>query len=152
MQPRTLAILITLLPFLITNLVYLVSAYEGYIPWCIPNIDGCVSISKAARNGSALFIFRATMIVYGVLLIWFWFYVRQWLRTLYNRSTTLENVILWLGIAGSLSLIIYVDFYRYLRRDQSFYAPIWYFDLFYVYSIGTNTALKTALPHFSLFV
>lgn len=110
MQPRTFAILITLLPFIITNLVYLVSAYEGYIPWCIPNIDGCVSISKAARNGSSLFIFRATMIAYGVLLIWFWIYVRQWLRMLNKRSTVMESVILWLGITGSLTLILYVDF------------------------------------------
>ena len=66
MQPRTLALIITILPFIITNIVFIVSAYEGYIPWCIPNIDGCARISKAARNGSSLFIFRATMIAYGV--------------------------------------------------------------------------------------
>jgi len=110
MQPRTLAILITILPFIITNLVYLLSAYEGYIPWHIPYIDGSASISKAARNGNSLFIFRATMIAYGVLLIWFWIYVRQWLRKLYGRNTVIDSTILWLGIAGALSLIIYVDF------------------------------------------
>lgn len=110
MQPRTLAILITILPFIITNIVYLVSAYEGYISWHIPYIDGSASISKAARNGSSLFIFRATMIAYGVLLIWFWIYVRQWLRSLYQRRTVIDSMILWLGIAGALSLIIYVDF------------------------------------------
>jgi len=110
MQPRTLALIITLLPFIITNTVYVVSAYEGYISWCIPNIDGCVSISKAARNGSSLFIFRAVMIAYGILLIWFWIYVRQWLRDLYGKSTAVDSIILWLGITGALSLIVYVDF------------------------------------------
>ena len=123
MQPRTLALIITVVPFLITNIVFIVSAYEGYIPWCIPYIDGCASISKAARNGSSLFIFRATMIAYGVLLIWFWIYVRQWLDQLYGYRIAVANVILWLGIVGALSLIIYVDFLgttgefnRFMRR------------------------------------
>lgn len=123
MQPKTLALIITLLPFIITNIVYFVSAYEGYTPWCIPNIDGCASISKSARNGSSLFIFRATMIAYGVLLIWFWVYVKQWLHHLYGRSTAIANIILWLGIVGALSLIVYVDFLgttgefnRFMRR------------------------------------
>ena len=123
MQPRTLAMTITVLPFLITNIVYIVSAYEGYIPWCFPYIDGCASISKAARNGSSLFIFRATMIGYGVLLIWFWIYVRQWLDQLYGKRTAVANVILWLGVAGALSLMLYVDFLgtsgefnRFMRR------------------------------------
>ena len=110
MQPRTLAWIITIMPFMITNIVFIVSAYEGYIPWCIPNIDGCASISKAARNGSSLFIFRATMIAYGVFLIWFWVYVRQWLDQLYGYRTAVANVILWLGVVGALSLILYVDF------------------------------------------
>ena len=123
MQPRTLALIITLLPFVITNIVFIVSAYEGHIPWCIPNLDGCASISKAARYGSSLFIFRATMIAYGVLLIWFWIYVRQWLDMLYGKRTVVANTILWLGIIGALSLIIYVDFLgttgefnRFMRR------------------------------------
>ena len=123
MQPRTLAITITLLPFIISNVVLLISVYEGFIPWCIPYIDGCVSISKAARNGSSLFVFRATMIAYGVLLILFWIYVRQWLHQLYGQRTTIARVILWLGIVGALSLIVYVDFLgttgefnRFMRR------------------------------------
>lgn len=123
MQPRSLALIITILPLIITNIVYLLSAYEGYIPWCIPYIEGCASISKAARNGNSLFIFRATMIAYGVLLIWFWIYVRHWLDHLYGYRTAIANNILWLGIIGALSLIVYVDFLgtsgefnRFMRR------------------------------------
>ena len=123
MQPRTLAIIITILPFLITNVVYLLSAYEGYIPWCIPNLDGCASISKAARSGNSLFIFRATMIVYAILLIWFWIYVRQWLHQLYGHTTNIARFIIWLGVIGALFLIVYIDFLgttgevnRFMRR------------------------------------
>ena len=110
MQPRTLSLIIVLLPLIASNAVYLLSAYKGFIPWCIPYIDGCTTISKAARSGDSIFIFRATMIAYGVLLIWFWIYTKQWLRLLYGHTTTMASVILWLGIAGAIFLILYVDF------------------------------------------
>jgi len=110
MQPRTLAIVITILPFIITNLVYLISAYEGHVPWCIPYIDGCTTISKAARSGNSIFVYRATMIAYGMLLIWFWIYVRHWLDQLYGHKTKIARVILWLGIVGAIFFIVYIDF------------------------------------------
>ncbi len=110
MQPRTLALIITILPLLITNVVYLLSAYEGFIPWCIPYIDGCTTISEAARSGNSIFIFRATMIAYGVLLIWFWIYVRQWLDQLYGHTTNIARIILWLGVVGAIFFIVYIDF------------------------------------------
>ena len=123
MQPRTLAFLITLLPLLISNTVFILSAYEGFIPWCIPYLDGCTTISQAARSGDSIFIFRATMIAYAVLLIWFWIYVYQWLNQLYGRVTKLSRVILWLGVIGAVFLIVYIDFLgttgevnRFMRR------------------------------------
>ncbi len=123
MQPRTLAIIIILLPLIASNAVYLLSAYQGSIPWCNPYIDGCTSISRAARSGDSIFIFRATMITYSVLLIWFWIYAQQWLNSLYGHSTKINRVILWLGIIGAIFLIIYVDFLgttgevnRFMRR------------------------------------
>jgi len=110
MQPRTLALIIAILPILISNIVYLLSFYEGFLPWCIPYIDGCTSISKAARNGNSLFIFRATMIAYSILLIWFWLYVGQWLKQLYGHTTKIATMIIWLGVVGALFLIVYIDF------------------------------------------
>ena len=123
MQPRTLALIITILPILISNIVYLLSAYDGYISWCIPYIDGCTTISKAARSGNSIFIFRPTMIAYGILLIWFWIYVRHWLDQLYGHTTNIARAILWLGIVGALFFIVYIDFLgttgevnRFMRR------------------------------------
>ena len=110
MQPRTLALIIAILPLLISNVVYLLSAYEGFIPWCIPYIDGCTTISKAARSGNSIFIFRVTMIAYGVLLIGFWIYVRQWLDQIYGHTTNIARSILWLGIVGAIFFIVYIDF------------------------------------------
>lgn len=118
-----LAIIITILPLLVTNGVYLLSAYEGLIPWCIPYIDGCTTISRAARSGDSIYIFRAMMIAYSVLLIWFWIYAQQWLDLLYGHSTKASRIILWLGVVGALFLILYIDFLgttgemnRFMRR------------------------------------
>ena len=123
MQPRMLAIIITILPLLVTNGVYLLSAYEGLILWCIPYIDGCTTISRAARSGDSIYIFRASMIAYSMLLIWFWIYAQQWLDLLYGHRTKTSRIILWLGITGALFLILYIHFLgttggmnRFMRR------------------------------------
>ncbi len=123
MQPRTLVILLILLPLLAANGAYLLSAYEGLIPWCIPYVDGCTSISRAARSGNSIFLFRASMIVYSVLLILFWIYSRHWLNLLVGHTTKIAHIIFWLGLAGMISLIIYIDFLgttgevnRFMRR------------------------------------
>ena len=123
MQPRTLAIIITILPLLISNAVYLLSAYEEHIPWCIPYIDGCTTISRAARSGNSIYLFRPTMIAYAVLLIWFWIMTKQWLSQLYGHTTKVAHIITWLGIIGAIFLIIYIDFLgttgeinRFMRR------------------------------------
>lgn len=123
MRPRTLAILLTLIPLFTFNGAYLLSAYEGFVPWCIPYIDGCTTISRAARSGNAIFLFRAAMIAYGVLLIWFWIYSKHWLDLLHGHTTKVASVILGLGIVSAISLIIYVDYLgttgevnRFMRR------------------------------------
>lgn len=123
MQPRTLALIISVLPFLTSNAVYLLSAYEGFIPWCIPYIDGCTTISQAARSGNSIFVYRAAMIAYGILLIWFWIYAQHWLKLFHAPTEKAIRIIMWLGITGAIFLIIYIDFLgttgevnRFMRR------------------------------------
>ena len=123
MQPRTLVILVVLLPLLASNGAYLLSAYEGSVPWCMPYIDGCTTISQAGRSGNTIFFYRAVVFTYSVLLIWFWLYSKSWLELLHGHTTKIARIILWLGLAGSISLLIYIDFLgttgeinRFMRR------------------------------------
>ena len=132
MQPRTIALLVTLLPLVSANVAYLMSASAAYVPWCIPYIDGCTTISRAARYGDALFVFRGLMMFYAVLLICYWWIVKLWLNKLDGQPTKIAMTICWLGIIGALFLIIYIDFlgstgsiYRFMRR----YGVILYFSL-----------------------
>ena len=123
MQPRSLLILLVLLPLLTLNGSYLLSAFEGSVPWCIPYLDGCTTISRAARGDSAIFLFRVTMIAYALLLICFWIYARHWLKRLEGSGARTGTAIAWLGVIGALAMMVYVDFLgtsgeinRFMRR------------------------------------
>ena len=110
MQPRTLAILVVILPLLASNGAYLLSAYEGYISWCMPYLDGCTTISQAGRSGNTIFFYRAVVFPYSVLLMLFWLYSKKWLDLLHGYTTKIAQIIFWLGLAGSIALLIYIDF------------------------------------------
>ena len=111
------------MPLLATNGALLVTILEGGLPWCLPYIDGCTTISSAARSGNSIYLFRVPMTAFGVLLIVFWIYVFHWLRALQGRSSAMSHSILWLGIIGALFLLVYIDFLgttgeinRFMRR------------------------------------
>lgn len=123
MQPKTFAIVVTLLPIAVINLVYVLSANSGLVPTCIPYFDGCTSISRAARQGNSLFIFRASMIVQAVLLMFYWRIACEWLEQLSGKKLISAKIMCWLGGIASFFLILYADFlgtdgqmYRYMRR------------------------------------
>ena len=110
MQPRTLAILITVFPLLASNGAFLLSASEGLISWCMPYIDGCTTISNAGRSGDTIFYYRALVFPYSVLLVLFWLYSKKWLDILNGHSTKAALSMMWLGVIGSIGLLIYIDF------------------------------------------
>lgn len=130
MQPRVIALLVTLLPIVSACLAYAISAAQERVPLCIPPIHGCTSISRAARSSDALFLFRAAIIANGVLLIWYWRLTQLWLIALFKPSLNRYTMILVLGVSGALFLMLYADFlgsrgdfYRFMRR----YGIIFYF-------------------------
>ncbi|MCW9005969.1 MAG: hypothetical protein OQK70_11965 [Gammaproteobacteria bacterium] len=132
MQPRIIAAFITLIPLISANTAYLISASANHVPWCIPYIEGCTSISRAARHGDALFLFRGLMMFYAVLLIYYWWLVKLWINKLDKQPVKISRIIFWLGTCGAIFLIVYIDFlgstgsiYRFMRR----YGVIFYFSL-----------------------
>ncbi len=135
MQPRLLALFVTFLPLFAVNAAYLISANAELVPRCLPYIEGCTSISRAARQGEAVFLFRASMIVHAVLLMWYWRFAQCWLNNLradqgINRGKKSAQLMCLLGVTGAFFLILYADylgtsgeFYRFMRR----YGVIFYF-------------------------
>ena len=124
MQPRTLAILVIILPLLASNGAYLLSAYEGFVSWCMPYIDGCTTISQAGRSGNTIFYYRAVVFPYSVLLILFWLYSKSWLELLHGHTTKIARIIFWMGLVGAIALLIYIDFLGTTGEINSFMRRI----------------------------
>lgn len=110
MQPGSLSIFIVLLPLLASNGAFLLSANAGFIPWCLPYIDGCSTISQAGRSGDTIFFYRALVFPYSVLLMLFWLYSANWLDSVHGYRTKAAQFTLWLGLAGSIGLLVYIDY------------------------------------------
>ncbi len=131
MQPRSVALIVTILPLLAVHVSYVMSITAELVPACIPYLEGCTSISRAARRGDAIFVFRATMIACAVLLVWYWRLVQLWLAQIETVTGKTHRLMFWLGCIGALFLILYANFlgtegdmYRFMRR----YGIIFFFS------------------------
>lgn len=133
-RPAVIALLAGLLPILAVHLAYLINILAGsglearFI--CFPYTDGCVSISRAARSGPGLHLFRAVMLPCSMLLFFSWVFVREWLVGMRACSRRRAGSIYALGAVGAVFLVFYVtwlgtdgEWYRWLRR----YGVTFYF-------------------------
>jgi hypothetical protein len=122
-----IAFLAGLIPILAVYAAFVMNVYMGneledrFI--CRPFLDGCVSISRAARSGPGLFWFRLLMLPGVVLLVLTWLGVRSWLQAVSPAHGRLTRAIVILGVLGSSFLALYVvalgsdgDWYRWMRR------------------------------------
>lgn len=111
MLPRRDTLGLLMLPILAAHAAYLISAMQQHVPWCWPYLDGCTSISRAARFGMANLLFKTLMLPYAGLLARFWWQLDE------------QREIRALGVAGAGFLGLYVLFlgwdgslYQWLRR------------------------------------
>lgn len=68
------SLVLGILPIVAINASYLIAAWEGAVPWCVPYWESCTSISATSREGFAFFFFRATMIPVVLLTMWYWIF------------------------------------------------------------------------------
>lgn len=127
-----LALLAGALPLLATLIAFELSLRFGLIPPCNPFIDGCVSISRAARHDLPNILFRALLLPAAVLQGISWLLCPAWLRGLGAASDRLQRALPAVGIAAAIFLVLYGTFlgtegegYRWMRR----YGVVFYFAL-----------------------
>ncbi|MGD8347556.1 MAG: hypothetical protein PVI83_09940 [Lysobacterales bacterium] len=133
-RPATILYAVALLPVVAVVTAYQLNIHAGdaldprFV--CNPYWDGCVSISRAARSGPGLHLFRALMMPCAALLFFGWFLVREWLAAQDAASPRSARAVFALGAVGAVFLVVYVawlgtdgDLYRWLRR----YGVILYF-------------------------
>lgn len=121
-----------LLPLVATLVAYGLSIRLGLAPACNPFVEGCVSISRAARHDLPNILFRALLLPAAVLQAACWWLSPAWLRTLGAATTRAQRALPWLGLVAGVSLVLYGSFlgtdgegYRWLRR----YGTTMYFGL-----------------------
>jgi hypothetical protein len=125
-----LPLLAGLLPLVATLVAYTLSVRLGVVEACNPFIDGCVSISRAARHGLPNHLFRALLMPAAALQALCWLLCGAWLRTLGAAPTRKLRALPWLGLVAVLFLVLYATFlgtegeaYRWMRR----YGVVLYF-------------------------
>jgi len=124
-----LALLAALLPAAASLLALWLAVREGLVPACNPFIDGCVSISRAARHGLPNHVFRALILPAATLQGLVWLLVARWLRGGLGATPGLR-ALAPLGLAAAVALVLYGTFlgtegqvYRWLRQ----YGTVVYF-------------------------
>ncbi len=119
--PLPLAIALTLT--VAVHLAWVLSLHAGHVPPCIPYLEGCTSISRAARHGLGNHLFRLLVLPCALLVGLHWWLAARWLRVRAARGAGEERVILLLGVMAAIALGLYANFlgsegtaYRFLRR------------------------------------
>jgi hypothetical protein len=128
-----LALLAALLPAAAALLALWLAVRAGAVPACNPFLDGCVSISRAARHDLPNHVFRALMLPAATLQGLVWLLTARWLRAGLGStlgSTLGLRALAPLGLTAAVALVLYVSFlgtegpiYRGLRQ----YGTVVYF-------------------------
>lgn len=114
------ALLTGALPPCATLASYALSVSLDQVPLCIPPLEGCTSISRAARQEPALFLFRFVMLPQAILQLACCWLLLQWLQLLTGRRSHAIGIA---ALIGSVFIGLYADFlgsqgavYEWLRR------------------------------------
>jgi len=139
-----LALLAGLLPLLATALATTLSMQQGLVPTCNPFVDGCTSISRAARHELPNHLFRAIMLPAATLQALVWLLVARWLL----QAGATGRAMAWigpLGLVAGVALVVYGSFlgtegpvYRWLRQ----YGTVGYFGFTCLNLLLTGRAVQ----------
>jgi hypothetical protein len=146
-----LALLAGALPLLGTAIAYPLSIHLGLVEACNPFIDGCVSISRAARHDLPNYLFRALLLPAAALQALVWWLCAVWLHgpppagAAQARAATALRALPWIGLLAALFLVLYGTFlgtegdaYRWMRR----YGIVVYFGGTTLAMLFTTGALR----------
>ena len=134
-------------PFMATWLAFSIAVGEGQFGACNPLIDGCVSISRAARHGLPNYLFRALVLPSAVLQGLVWLLCGAWLRSIGTPPTHWLRVLPLLGLGAAAFMILYGTFlgtdgtwYQWMRR----FGIVFYFGFTCIAMLIVGDAFRRA--------
>lgn len=119
-----IAWLAALLPLVAAHSAYLISAWLEAVPWCLPHLEGCTSISRAARStATASLVYKALILPYSVVLVLFWWQAGTWLRDVAPSRRRTHLALLPIGLVAGLATAVYAavlgvdgELHQWIRR------------------------------------
>ena len=115
------------------HVAWWLSLRDGHVPACIPHVEGCTSISRAARHGLGNHVFRLLVLPAAALLALHWWASARWLAL--RGAGQGGRWLVALGLAAAVALAVYATFlgsdgaaYRFMRR----YGVVVYFGASYL--------------------
>ena len=117
---KYLSLIVFALPILTVIISYIISVKLNLISFCIPNIDGCTSISRAGRYEPVKYFFKPFMFLFGVLLFIYW--RENFLKLKLFKENKLLLITFIIGIISVIFLFLYIFFlgesniYRFFRK------------------------------------
>ncbi len=115
---RVIALICFILPIITVIISYLASVKLNLVPACIPNFEGCTSISRAGRNVPVKYFFKPMMYLYSFFLFLYWY---KFLKIL-DKFKISEKKFSFFSLFSVLFLILYIIFlgegkiYEFFRR------------------------------------
>ena len=117
---RYLSLIVFILPLFTVIISYIVSVKLNLVSFCIPNIDGCTSISRVGRYEPVKYFFKPFMFLFGVLLFIYW--RENFLKLKLFKENKLLLITFIIGIISVIFLFLYIFFlgesniYRFFRK------------------------------------
>lgn len=116
---RYLSISCFILPIITVIISYILSIKLGLVNSCIPNFEGCTSISRVGRYEPVKYLFKPLMFLYGILLFFYWY---KFYKILQFENLKNINFIFYLSILSVFFLFLYIfflgegNYYKFFRR------------------------------------
>ena len=117
---KYLSLIVFALPILTVIIAYIISVKLNLISFCIPNIDGCTSISRVGRYEPVKYFFKPFMFLFGVLLFIYW--RENFLKLKLFKENKLLLITFIIGVISVIFLFLYIFFlgesniYRFFRK------------------------------------
>ena len=101
-----LSLVCFLLPLFTVIISYHLSVRFNLVPYCIPNFDGCTSISRVGRYEPVKYFFKPMMFLYCFFLSFYWFNLFKKLK-----KNNIESKFLYLiAFLSIIFLALYITF------------------------------------------
>ena len=125
---RFISLACFVLPVFTVIISYLISIRLNLVATCIPNFEGCTSISRAGRYEPVKFFFKPMMYFYALFIFFFW---NIFLKEINNTKIETKNLVI-LTYITVIFLCLYITFLGE-SKVYSFFKRIGIY--FYILSI-----------------